>query len=196
MGTHLGAFGIAGIVAVASITPGPNNFLVMQAAARAGWAAALPAIAGVVAGSLALLAVVLAGANVLFAAHPALRTLVDVGGCVYLCALGVRLIVCASAHSAPIVTAPEVSGTLLFQFLNPKSWALTLTAAAAAEVGFARAFIEIGALLLLIPTACLLLWSSLGDLMTHQLADERVRRRFDGLMGSLLIGAALLMLRT
>jgi threonine/homoserine/homoserine lactone efflux protein len=188
--------GIAGMVALAALTPGPNNLIVMQAAARAGCAAALPAIAGVVLGSLVLLAVALAGANVLFAEHTALRTLVAVGGSVYLGGLGARLLIARPGRGGSINEAPVLSRLLLFQFLNPKSWVLAVTAAAVAKMGFLRAIVEIGALFVLIPTACLLLWSSLGVLLTSQLSDERVRRRFDQTMGLLLIGSALLMLRS
>ena len=52
---------VAGMVAIAAITPGPNNFVVMEAAARAGFAAAIRAILGVLPGSLILLATVWGG---------------------------------------------------------------------------------------------------------------------------------------
>ena len=54
--------GVAGIVLAAAITPGPNNFVVMDAATRHGLAGAVPAIVGVLLGSAALITVVLAGA--------------------------------------------------------------------------------------------------------------------------------------
>ena len=46
----------ATLVFAAAITPGPNNFLVLRIALENGVRAALPAIAGVVLGGLAMLA--------------------------------------------------------------------------------------------------------------------------------------------
>ena len=54
---------VIAIVTVAAITPGPNNFIVMNAAARGGLDAVLPAITGVVGGSLFLMAIIWAGAG-------------------------------------------------------------------------------------------------------------------------------------
>ena len=51
----------AALILVAAITPGPNNLVVMHAAAQRGLRAALPPITGIVLGSLALYAVALAG---------------------------------------------------------------------------------------------------------------------------------------
>ncbi len=65
--------GAAGAIAAAALTPGPNNFVVMRTAARGGLAGALSAIAGVVLGSLALLAVVVAGAGAATPCHTCAR---------------------------------------------------------------------------------------------------------------------------
>jgi threonine/homoserine/homoserine lactone efflux protein len=83
--------GAAGAIAAAALTPGPNNFVVMRTAARGGLAAALPAIAGVVLGSLALLALIVAGAGAAFDAVPHLREALAIAGCLYLVYLGARL---------------------------------------------------------------------------------------------------------
>ena len=56
----------AGLLAVASVTPGPNNLLVMRIAARSGFKSAIPAMAGVVAGGLTMWALVMSGVSVAF----------------------------------------------------------------------------------------------------------------------------------
>jgi threonine/homoserine/homoserine lactone efflux protein len=105
---------VAGLVAVAAITPGPNNFVVMRAAASSGIAGALPAIAGVVFGSLALLALVAAGAGALFSVFPASRLVIAFGGGGYLAWMGGRMVLLtmkrASAEEAPAVPPPRVGG--------------------------------------------------------------------------------------
>lgn len=123
----------AGLIAIATITPGPNNLLVMRIAARSGFMSALPTMAGVVAGGLAMWALVMAGASVAFQAQPHLYTAITIAGGAYLCWMGARLIVetfAPSDRSQPVQTSVLPSSAVAlfgFQFLNPKSWVLVLT---------------------------------------------------------------------
>ncbi len=82
----------AGILLVGAITPGPNNFVVMTAGARAGITGAFPALAGIILGTLAMTAVVVFGAGAAFAAEPRLRTALTTAGCLYLAWLGLQLL--------------------------------------------------------------------------------------------------------
>jgi threonine/homoserine/homoserine lactone efflux protein len=186
--------GVVTLVLVAAITPGPNNFVVLRAAARAGLAAALPAIAGIVAGSLALLAVVGAGAGAVFAAEPRLRTLITVGGCAFLAWLGFGLLRPRSGAgtetAAPSRAAPPAGAVALFgfQFLNPKGWIMVLTATAAAP---GVAWWHLAAIFAIIPTLSLLIWSVLGAALSRLLARPAAAARFDRVMGALLVTSAI-----
>lgn len=209
----LDLLGVAGVIAAATLTPGPNNFVVMQAAQR-GVRAALPAIAGVVIGSLALLAVVVAGAGALFAAAPRARQVLAVVGCSYLVWLGARLLGVgrrrAVSPGAGVAAGPPqpdpgagggrspagVAGLIGFQFLNPKSWVLVLTATATAPaaLGPMGLFLRLGLLFLLVATASLLLWALLGAGVERMLGQSRERRWLDRGLGALLVASALLLL--
>jgi threonine/homoserine/homoserine lactone efflux protein len=193
-------FGVAGAVAVAAITPGPNNVIVMRAAATRGFGGAVPAIVGIVLGGLGLLALVLTGVLPLFAALPWARPVVVAAGCVYLGWLGLRL-----ATSPPVTheaRSTSRSSRLWpcagFQFLNPKSWVLTLSACAAvsADADASQVLFGLGAMLVLIPAICLAIWSMLGAALARFLLHDSQRRRFDRFMGLLLLACALTMLRS
>jgi threonine/homoserine/homoserine lactone efflux protein len=244
--------GAAGAIAAAALTPGPNNFVVMRTAARGGLAAALPAIAGVVLGSLALLAVVVAGAGAAFEAVPHLRMALAIAGCLYLVYLGAQLLRGGSRGGTERAPAPAaqaaqdgkpmenvqaaretrnaaesqerlpagVAGLFGFQFLNPKSWVLVLTATAATPASWSALarFGQLAALFAVIPTVCLLLWATLGKATAtaaaaatakHEgpgtgLAREaggatsagggRAGQRLDRILGALLIVSAILLL--
>jgi threonine/homoserine/homoserine lactone efflux protein len=185
---------VAALVSVGAITPGPNNFIVLQTASRSGVPGSLPAIGGVVLGGLGLLAVAAGGGAALFTALPGLRTALSLGGCLYLVWLGLRLIadsfVPVAAHSASRRLPAGVAGLAGFQFLNPKSWVLVLTAVAAMPADRPGAFLQLAALFLLIPAACLLLWSACGALMMRAFADPRIRSWFDRVMGGTLAASA------
>jgi threonine/homoserine/homoserine lactone efflux protein len=187
----------AGFITAAAVTPGPNNLLVMRAAAG-GTAKALPAIAAIVLGSLVLLALVVAGGGTLFERYPVVRTVVTVAGALCLGWLGLQLALRASA------TANARDGALLpvgaasvfaFQFANPKGWVMVLTAAAAVQgdMSAVAAFAWLALLFVAILTASLALWSYCGALLATYLARPVCRVWLDRTMGGLLAVCALLL---
>jgi threonine/homoserine/homoserine lactone efflux protein len=218
------ALGIAALVGVSAITPGPNNVAVMAAAAHRGFRGALPAVAGVVLGSLIMVLLAMAGLGAFLATAPLAGVLLSFAGCAYLGYLGLRMF--SAAAQTPDVASHETgareagapqrpaaasgsdrpvraggvrsdfTGLLLFQFLNPKGWAMVLTAVAAAqavEQSAAGAAWLMG-IFLLIPALCLSLWALFGALLSRQLERPRFRRGFDRLMGATLVVSALLLL--
>jgi len=191
---------LCGLLCIAAITPGPNNLVVLRAAGRAGVRGAMPAILGIVLGGLSLLAVMMLGAGTVFASHPPLRQWIGLGGSLYLVWLGMSL--CAGGIN-PLKTSttarepPLPAGTLGligFQFLNPKSWVMVLTALATLPANAVRDYLPLAGLFVLIPTSCLLLWAALGAWLARWLLRPTVRRSTDILMGALLIACAGLLL--
>lgn len=191
---------LCGLLGVAAITPGPNNLIVLHAAGRAGVRGAIPAIVGVVAGGLLLLAVLALGVDAVFAAHPLLRRWIAVPGGLYLTWLGMTLVAGGIAprrtNAAPRKsTLPTGTLALLgFQFLNPKSWVMVLTVLAALPVTGWRGYLTLAGLFVLIPTLCLLLWAGLGAYLARWLAQPRIRRSVDAVMGTSLVACAVLLL--
>ncbi|HUH55984.1 MAG TPA: LysE family transporter [Rhodanobacter sp.] len=186
---------LAGLLGVAAITPGPNNLVVLRAAMQVGLRGALPAIAGVVLGGLLLLAVIALGAGRLFAAYPSFQRWTGMAGALYLSWLGVALLIRAVAtgsedstvgHGLPISTF----GLIGFQFLNPKSWVMVLTALATWPATDLRGHLPLAGLFVLIPSLCLLLWAAFGAWLTRWLARPVVRRSVDAVMGALLMACA------
>jgi threonine/homoserine/homoserine lactone efflux protein len=192
--------GTVGLLVAGAMTPGPNNFIVMREAVRAGWRGALPAIAGIVGGSLALLLLAAAGVGTMLAAEPRLARAVAVVGCLYLAWLGVRLLVSSGSLEAGAADAPGLPtgiwGIFAFQFLNPKAWllVLTVTASAQATLGPVAALPPLAALFIVIPSACLALWSGAGVFLERRLRHEAAKRWLDRSMGLLLVGSAVLLL--
>jgi threonine/homoserine/homoserine lactone efflux protein len=187
-----------GLLCVAAITPGPNNLVVLRAAAHAGLRGTMPAIAGIVCGGLLLLVVMALGAETAFAAFPPLRRWAGVLGSLYLAWLGGSLCLAgiAPGHSAATATALP-AGTLAlagFQFLNPKSWVIVLTVLAAIPATSLRDYLPLTGLFVLVPTLCLLLWAALGAWLARWLVRPAVRRGVDLAMGALLVACAVLLI--
>lgn len=195
-------FAVAGLIFVAVITPGPNNFIVLEQTLEGGWRAAGPAVTGVVAGTQLLLLLTWLGVGAAVAQEPRLQRLLTYAGAGYLLWLGLWVIWRSFLDTkeetkASQATFASFGGLLLFQFLNPKSWVLVLTAVAAngpAVSGFAGLAI-LGLLFFFIPSACLLLWASMGVALNRFLSVSSRRRRFDRMMGGLLVLSAGMLFR-
>jgi len=197
MNTTLAALTV--LIFVAAITPGPNNLAVLNAAVARGIAGAGSAIAGVLLGSLALLAVALSGADALFTALPWLRQGVSLAGCAYLSWLGASLIVPSLArrpHETPVRTPSGTGQLLALQFANPKAWTMVLTAVAAMRgaLNGAAAAVVLAILFLAVPAVCLAAWAWLGLRILPRLQQPATRARFDRVMGLLLVLSGLTLL--
>lgn len=189
----------AGFLIAAAVTPGPNNLLVMRAAAGGGTRKALPAIGAIVLGSFVLLAFVVAGGGVLFERYPAVRTAVSIAGAIYLAWLGLQLAMSArraagdARHDAGLPVG--AASVFALQFMNPKGWVMVLTAVAAvqADLSAVASMVWLALLFISILPASLLLWSFFGARLTKHLARPRFRVWFDRSMGGLLVVCAILL---
>jgi len=187
------------LLLAATVTPGPNNLLMLRIGLEHGLRAVLAPATGVVLGGVAMLLLSCAGLARAFVAHPWLRAATAICGAGCVMGLGVRLI-CGSAAAAARVTvrsatggAPDLLRMFLFQFVNPKSWLLVLTITAAASAA-AVSVATLVALFIVIPYGCLALWAGGGSLAAGLLHDTRARVRFERLTGALLALSGLLLL--
>jgi len=116
---------------VMSVTPGPNNVMLLASGAQFGYKKTLPHIFGIIIGVACLLFSVLLGLGVMFERYPALYDLLKVVGSVYLFWLAWKI---TSASTDPKAlsdqqhkTAPmSLHAALMFQFVNPKAWAMSI----------------------------------------------------------------------
>ena len=182
---------VTGVLVIAAITPGPNNFIVMEASARGGATAAGSVVLGIVLGSLGLLSLVSVGVGSLIHAYPLLSLVLSVVGGAYLTWLGASLIfrrtgtrASDDSHGMPT----SLWAIAMFQLLNPKAWMLIMTAVAV--MGGAGSVLGLAALIAVISSACLSIWAVAGTVSSHWLSRPRTRLWFDRTMGALLLVSA------
>jgi threonine/homoserine/homoserine lactone efflux protein len=190
---------IALLVLISTISPGPNNLLVLRTAAMHGVAAALPGIAGIVTGGLLLLALVLAGVDQLLLRWPPIRSALLLCGAAWLVWTGLRMAVAAPAAGSSLNSgdnAASLRGLVAFQLVNPKAWTMMLTVAASVPPGAAgtaaRSLLPL--LFIAIAVPGLLAWAWLGRLASRWLDAPARRVRLDRVLGTLLAVAAVLLL--
>ena len=188
---------IAGLVFVAAITPGPNNFIVLSQAVRSGWVGTLPAILGVVTGSLCVLAIVVLGLEALPGTADLVRSIILLAGCLYLGFLGARMLLHPEALRGEATGSQGFVALAGFQVVNPKTWVLVGTAYAAlverSEAGQSD-WIVLAFVLVAVPVPCLLVWSAAGMALKNLMADERAGSVIQRTLGAVLIVSAAMLL--
>ena len=178
---------------VASITPGPNNLMLMTSGVKYGFGPTLPHLVGVVLGFALMIAVVGLGLGILFERFPQILPVMRVAGALYMVWLALKI-----ALAKPISKA-EPGGRPIgflaaagFQWVNPKAWAMALGALAAyAGVvdSYAGGVLLIAALCALIAIPCCIAWALFGASLSRLLTDPRVARPFNWTMAALLIAS-------
>ena len=112
------------------ITPGPNNVMLTASGANFGFRRTVPHMFGIVSGCAIQMIAVCAGLGTLFHHWPMLQTVLQWVGAAYLLYLGWKLLGSGEIREGH---APQPIGfwrAAGFQFVNPKAWVMTLTAAA------------------------------------------------------------------
>jgi threonine/homoserine/homoserine lactone efflux protein len=175
---------------VMSITPGPNNVMLTASGATFGFRKTIPHIFGVLAGFSVVLFAVCAGLDVIFTRWPELQTLLRWGGAAYLVYLAWRILRAGEAKttdSRKPLTALEAAG---FQFLNPKAWMMTLTAAAMflpRELGVFTASSYMVGVMAVTNLPCITVWALFGSSMRGFLAKPAGRMTFNIVLSLALV---------
>jgi threonine/homoserine/homoserine lactone efflux protein len=122
---------LAAFALVGSITPGPNNALLLGSGIRFGFRRTVPHVAGTAVGMGALVFAVAAGIGVVLLALPGADLALKLAGSAYLLYLAVRVARSGGAGGGAVVSRPlGAPGAAAFQLANPKGWLFALTAAA------------------------------------------------------------------
>ncbi len=178
---------------VGAITPGPNNLMLMTSGVKYGFGRTLPHLAGVVLGFALMIAVVGLGLDLLFERFPQILPIMRVAGSLYMVWLALKI-----ALAKPIGEV-EPGGRPIgffaaagFQWVNPKAWALALSALAtyAGVVDrYTLSVLLIAALCALISIPCCGAWTLFGASLSRLLMDPRVTRPFNWTMAALLVAS-------
>jgi threonine/homoserine/homoserine lactone efflux protein len=181
---------------VMSITPGPNNVMLTAAGATFGFRRTVPHMLGVCVGFSIELLAVCAGLGAIFSRWPDLQTVLRWVGAAYLLYLGVRMLGGGEARTGVTTRPVTFLEAALFQFLNPKAWVMTLTAATLflpRELGVIAADAYMVAVMALINLPCIALWALFGSSLRSFLARPASRKGFNAAMAVALAATGVIM---
>ena len=175
---------------VSSITPGPNNLMLLASGVNFGFRRTIPHMLGIGAGFTLMVALIGVGLAGLFTLWPPLRSVLTVASVAYLLWLAWKI-----AHAAPPRAEASPEGkplTLLqaaaFQWVNPKAWTMALTACTLYAPGADGPSVAVVALVFgAVNLPCVSSWAALGTLVRGWLRDPFRLRLFNGTMALLLV---------
>jgi len=188
---------------VASITPGPNNLMVLASGAAFGMRATLPHIAGIALGFAVMLSAVVFGLGALLDQYPVLWSVLKWGGVIWLCYLAWQLARPAlfwtpsagAASETPTARPMTLIEAALFQWVNPKAWAMALAVTLAYSDLAAAAWQRVLVMSLVfaaIAPLCNGTWLVAGRALRTILADDVWGRVALLVMAALIVISALL----
>ena len=183
----------------AAVTPGPSNVMVMAAGARAGIVGGIPCLAGVVAGMALMMGAAGLGLGSFVQAYPQALLLLKWSGAAFLLWLAWKV-----ASAPPMSGAAEGEpvafwAALAFQWINPKSWIVAVSAAgtygAKAAAGLPEQAATLASVFTLAALPSCAVWLVFGASMQRWLVDARRSRIFSVAMGVALAASVVLVVR-
>ncbi len=184
---------LTGFAVVSSITPGPNNMMLMASGANYGMRRTLPHMLGVVIGFAIMIAFVGIGITGLLRAWPPAFSVMKVMSAAYLLWLAWKI------GTAPVVGAGTATRegrpitfvqAALFQWINPQAWTLALTATAIfVEAGSVSAVAVVAAIFGIVNLPVVGIWAVMGQYLQRWLNNPTAHRVFNGTMAALLVAS-------
>lgn len=181
---------------VASITPGPNNLMLLASGMNHGIRRTFPHLAGVSLGFALLIFLVAVGLGTVFERFRAVELVLSLLGGAYLAYLAwkifnTRAVAQGEASSTPMTFLQAV----LFQWVNPKAWVMATTATSTVLVttgSVITAAAGLTTVFWIVNLPCISAWMFSGAFASRWLDDDGRIRLINRTLGVLLAGTVVL----
>ena len=181
---------------VMSITPGPNNVMLTASGATFGFRRTIPHLLGVSVGFGIELLLVCAGLGAVFTRWPEIQAMLRWVGAIYLLYLGARMLASGPANAASSARPVTFLEAAVFQFLNPKAWIMTITAATLFlphELGVLAAGAYMLLIMVIMNMPCTAVWALFGSSLRRFLERPASRMGFNAAMAVALAATGVIM---
>ena len=182
-------FSLAGFALVTSITPGPNNLMLMASGANYGFRRTVPHMLGIGIGFTVMVLLVGVGLMRVFDAFPVVHLILKAACVVYLLYLAWRIATAAAPGSKEGEGRPMTFlEAALFQWVNPKAWAMALTAVTLYAPSQSLGAVVVVALIFgAINLPSVSIWTLFGQGVARFLTSTPRLRAFNGAMAVMLV---------
>lgn len=182
---------------VASGTPGPNNLMLLASGVNFGFKRTIPHMLGIGIGFTAMIVMLGLGLGTLFEVLPWLHGAIKIAGLVYMLFLAWKIansgeIGDGSAKAQPM----RFLDAAAFQWVNPKAWAMALSALAAytRPDAFVESVFVIAAIFGLVNLPTVSTWALFGMGLRRFLSNPKTIRLFNWSCAALLVASLVPML--
>lgn len=176
---------------VSSITPGPNNLMLMASGANFGFRRTIPHMLGVGLGFVVMVFLVGAGLVQVFVAYPISHTVLKLCSVAYLLYLAWRIATAAPVSKGQATGQPMTFlQAAAFQWVNPKAWTMALTAVTVYTPNTTlAAIVVVGCVFGAINLPAVSSWTLLGQQMARVLTNRTRLVAFNWTMAVLLVAS-------
>jgi threonine/homoserine/homoserine lactone efflux protein len=191
--THEILIALLGFAFVTSVTPGPNNMMLLASGVNFGFRRTVPHMLGISVGHSVMVFLVGLGVAGAFKAWPPALTLLKVASVAYMLWLAWKI----AQSGAPGEGRPGREGgarpmTFLqaaaFQWVNPKAWAMALGAVAAyVPVPSVWAYAAVAGVFAAVNLPSVSVWAAAGQAVRRWLQEPARLRAFNWGMAGLLV---------
>jgi threonine/homoserine/homoserine lactone efflux protein len=191
-------FGLILFALVSSITPGPNNLMLMASGANYGFRRTIPHILGVGIGFTVMVLLVGVGLMQVFDLFPVSYQLLKIVSVAYLIYLAWKIATAAAPKDSEQTAGKPFSfiQAALFQWVNPKAWTMALTAISVySPTQDLWAVALVAGIFGLVNLPCVSLWTTLGLSLQRLLTSSARLRAFNVTMAVLLMSSLYPVLR-
>lgn len=181
---------------VSSITPGPNNLMLMASGANYGVKRTIPHMLGIGVGFTFMIVIVGIGIIGLFNLWPTSYTVLKGLSIAYMLWLAWKIATAAAPDSKQVGSKPfTFLEAALFQWVNPKAWAMALTAISVyAPKQDLLSVLSLACLFGIVNLPSVSAWVFLGKGMRYWLKAPNHLRLFNWGMAALLVASLVIML--
>lgn len=191
-----------------SITPGPNNIMLLASGVNFGFRRTLPHTLGISSGFFTLMVCVGLGLGFLFTTLPVLQLVLKIVGSLYMLYLAARIATSRASITEnttkenstkePVKTQPFTAvEAALFQWVNPKAWVMAISGIAlyTSIAHPVSSTLLVAALFSLINWPCVCVWALFGSTLRGFLSNPIRLKWFNLVMGGLLAASIVLLLK-
>ena len=177
---------------VMSITPGPNNTMLLASGVNFGFRRTVPHMVGITVGCMVMMIAIGLGLGQLFARFPMLYPALEIASAVYLLYLAWKI---AASRALSVYSAGQRPMTFFqaaaFQWVNPKAWMMAVSGVAAFHI---NDNLLINALLLtaafaIVNLPSITIWAAFGLGVRRFLSGAAALRAFNWSMAALLVAS-------
>lgn len=177
---------------VTTITPGPNNTMLLASGVNFGFRRTVPHILGISSGVVLLMLSVGFGLGELFRRVPGFYTALEAASVAYLLYLAWKI---GTAGDVKVRNGDHrpmrFHEAVAFQWVNPKAWMMVLTAATTIRMSadFGENTVLMATLFYVIGLPCISLWAAFGIGVRRLLSNPLRLRAFNVAMALALVGS-------